>query len=120
MTCGNPIKHKIKNGFGNWFEMLSIERKLTDDQLECIQFGICYYSPRQVEEVPFFSFLVKIYLTNMFAQFLVKNEGDSFSTKRYLTPPHPIRRSTKPISEIIIFGIKMILSFQTIKAKILD
>ena len=56
MTCGNPIKHKIKNVFGNWFDILSIERKLTDDQLECMQFGICNYSPRQVEEVPFFHY----------------------------------------------------------------
>ena len=56
MTCGNPIKHKIKNVFGNWFYILSIERKLTDDQLECMQFGICKYSPRKVEEVPFFHY----------------------------------------------------------------
>ena len=56
MTCRNPIKHKNKNVFGNWFDMLRIERKLTDDQLECMQFGICNYSPRQVEEVPFFHY----------------------------------------------------------------
>ena len=56
MTCGNPIKHKIKNLFGNWFDILPIERKLTDDQLECMQFGICSYSPRQIEEVPFFHY----------------------------------------------------------------
>ena len=56
MICRNPNKHKIKNVFGNWFDMLRIERKLTDDQLECMQFGICNYSPRQVEEVPFFHY----------------------------------------------------------------
>ena len=56
MTCGNPIKHKVKKIFGNWFDMLPIDRKLTDDQLECMQFGICDYSPRQVEEVPFFHY----------------------------------------------------------------
>ena len=56
MNCENPIKHKIKNIFGSWFDTLSIERKLTDDQLECMQFGICDYSPRQVEEVPFFHY----------------------------------------------------------------
>ena len=54
MTCENPIKHKIKNIFSNWFDILSIERKLTDDQLESMQFGICDYSPRQVEEDLFF------------------------------------------------------------------
>ena len=56
MNCGNPIKHKFKNVFGNWFYMLPIKRKLTDDQLECMQFGICDYSLRQVKEVPFFHY----------------------------------------------------------------
>ncbi|EEE39271.1 hypothetical protein [Prochlorococcus marinus] len=56
MTCENSIKQKIKNIFGNWFDILSIRRKLTDDQLECIQFGICDYSPRQLKEVPFFHY----------------------------------------------------------------
>ena len=53
MTYGDRIKHKIKNIFGNFF-LLSIEKQLTDDQLECMQFGVCDYSPRQVEEVTFF------------------------------------------------------------------
>ncbi len=46
MTCGNPTRHKIKNLFGNWLDNLSIESKLTDNQLECLQFGICDYSPK--------------------------------------------------------------------------
>ena len=54
MTDGNLIKNKIQYAFGCLFDTLSIERKLTDDQMECMQFGICHYSPRQVEEVPFF------------------------------------------------------------------
>jgi len=29
--------------------MLLIKRKLTDDQMECMQFGICNDSPRKVE-----------------------------------------------------------------------
>ena len=53
MTCRNPIKAKIQHLFSGWFDMLSIERKLTDDQMECIQFGICNYARRQVEELPF-------------------------------------------------------------------
>ena len=56
MTCKNPIKNKIHHVFGGWFEMLSIERKLTDDQMECLQFGICNYAPRKVEEVTFFHY----------------------------------------------------------------
>ena len=56
MTCGNSIKHKIRNILDNLFTMLIVERKLTDDQMECMQFGICDYAPRQVEEVPFFHY----------------------------------------------------------------
>jgi len=54
MTYGNLIKNKIKHAFGGLFDALSIERKLTDAQMECMQFGICRYAPRKVEEVPFF------------------------------------------------------------------
>ena len=56
MTYKNPIKNKIQYAFGGLLETLSIERKLTDDQMECMQFGICEYAPRQVEEVPFFHY----------------------------------------------------------------
>ena len=56
MTYGNLIKNKIQHAFGGLFDKLSIERKLTDAQMECIQFGIFYYAPRQVEEVPFFHY----------------------------------------------------------------
>ena len=56
MTYGNLIKNKIGDAFGALFNTLSIERKLTDDQMECMQFGICVYSPRKVEEVPFFHY----------------------------------------------------------------
>ena len=54
MTYGNLIKNKIKHVFGGSFDTFSIERKLTDAQMECIQLGICNYAPRHVEEVPFF------------------------------------------------------------------
>ena len=56
MTYENLIKNKIQNAFGSLFDSLSIERKLNDDQMECMQFGICDYAPRQVEEVPFFHY----------------------------------------------------------------
>ena len=56
MTYVNLIKNKIQHAFGGLFEMLSIESKLTDAQMECMQFGICEYAPRQVEEVPFFHY----------------------------------------------------------------
>ena len=38
MTYGNLIKNKIQHVFGNLFDSLSIERKLTDAQMECMQF----------------------------------------------------------------------------------
>ena len=53
MTCGNPIKHKFQNAFNSFIDAISFERKLSDDQMECMQFGICDYSPRQVEQLPF-------------------------------------------------------------------
>ena len=56
MTCENQLENKIQHVFGGLFDTLSIERKLTDDQMECMQFGICDYAPRQVEEVPFFHY----------------------------------------------------------------
>ena len=55
MTYGNLIKNKIQHVFGVLNDSLSIERKLNDAQMECMQLGICDYAPRQVEEVPFFN-----------------------------------------------------------------
>ena len=56
MTYGNLFKNKIKHSFGCLFDALSIERKLTDAQVEYMKFGICDYAPRQVEKVPFFHY----------------------------------------------------------------
>ena len=56
MTYRNLIKNKIQNLFSAFFDTFSIERKLTDAQMECMQFGICDYAPRQVEEVLFFHY----------------------------------------------------------------
>ena len=56
MTCGNPMKHKLQNAFNTFIDAFSSERKLSDDKMECMQFGICDYSPKQVEEVPFFHY----------------------------------------------------------------
>ena len=56
MIYGNQIKNKIQHAFCGLLDTLSIERKLTDAQMECMQFGICDYSPTQVEEVPFFNY----------------------------------------------------------------
>lgn len=63
MTYGNLIKNKIQQAFGYLFDTLSIERKLTDAQMECIQFGICDYAPRKVKEVPFFIINLNLFKT---------------------------------------------------------
>jgi len=41
MTYRNQIKYKIQHAYGGLFDTLSIESKLTDAQMECMQFGIC-------------------------------------------------------------------------------
>ena len=56
MTCGNPIKHKFQNAFNSFIDAISFETKLSDDQMECMQFGICNFSLKKVEEVPFFHY----------------------------------------------------------------
>ena len=56
MTYGNLIKNKIQHVIGSLFDDLSIERKLTDAKMQCMQLGICDYAPRKVEEVPFFHY----------------------------------------------------------------
>ena len=56
MNRGNQINNKIQKVVDNLLGMFSVERTLSDDQMECMQFGICDYAPRQVEDVPFFHF----------------------------------------------------------------
>ena len=56
MTCGNSFKHKIKKFINNFLDIFSVEEKITDEQMECMQFGICDYSPRKIEEIPYFHF----------------------------------------------------------------
>ena len=53
MTCGNPVKHKLQKAIDNWLDMFTVERKLSDEQMECMQFGICDYAPRQVAKETF-------------------------------------------------------------------
>ena len=56
MNCGIPIKHKFQNALSSFINSISFERKLSDEQMECMQFGICEYSIKQVEQVPFFHY----------------------------------------------------------------
>ena len=54
MTYGNLIKNKIQHAFGGLFDTLSIERKLTDVQMECMQFGILIMFQDKLRKFPFF------------------------------------------------------------------
>ena len=54
MTYGNLIKNKIQHAFGGLFDTLSIKRKLTDDQMECIQFCILIMLQYKFKKFPFF------------------------------------------------------------------
>ena len=56
MTCWYPIKHKFQNALNSFINAIAFERKLSDEQMECMQFGICEYSIKQVEQVPFFHY----------------------------------------------------------------
>ena len=56
MTCGNPFKHKIQKVISNFFDIFSVEKQITDEQMECMQFGICDYAPKKIEDIPYFHF----------------------------------------------------------------
>ena len=56
MSCGNPFKHKIQKVVGNFLDVFLINKKTIDEQMECIQFGICDYAPKKNEEIHYFHF----------------------------------------------------------------
>ena len=60
MSCGNLYKNMPQNAvnsFLNFFTVLeSNSSALTDDQMECMQFGICSFVPKTSEEIPYFHY----------------------------------------------------------------
>ena len=60
MSSGNPYKHMLqnaRNSFLNIFTAIeSNSRALTDDQIECMQFGICSFVKKPSEEIPYFHY----------------------------------------------------------------
>ena len=56
MSCENPYKRIINNTFAPFSDAMSSEKKLSDEKLECMLFGICDYRLEKVEEVPFFHY----------------------------------------------------------------
>ena len=62
MSCGNPFQHKIQKIFDSSLDMFKFKSKLTDEQMECMQFGICDYAPKKYEEIPYFHFWIFLVL----------------------------------------------------------
>ena len=60
MSCVNSYKHKIQNAIRSFFNIFadrnSNSRALTDNQMECMQFGICSFEPKDLEEIPYFDY----------------------------------------------------------------
>ena len=54
MTYGNLIKNKIQHVFGSLLNSLSIERKLTDAQMECMQLVFVIMLQDKLRRFPFF------------------------------------------------------------------
>ena len=51
-----PLKHKMQKVVGNFIDIFLVEKKITDSQMECMQFGICNYDQKQVDDIPYFHF----------------------------------------------------------------
>ena len=60
MSYWNRYKHMLQNAvnsFLNIFTALeSNSSALTDDKMECMQFGICSFVPKTSEEIPYFHY----------------------------------------------------------------
>ena len=60
MSHRNPYKYKIQNSIHsivNMFTALnSSTRTITDHQMECMQFGICSFAPKDLAEIPYFHY----------------------------------------------------------------
>ena len=60
MSCVNSCKHKIQNIIHSFLNKFAVRksnfRALIDDQKGCMKFGICSFSPKTLEEIPYFNF----------------------------------------------------------------
>ena len=60
MSCGNSYKQMLQNTVNSFLDIFtaleSNSRALTDDQMECMQFGICSFVPKTSEEIPYFHY----------------------------------------------------------------
>ena len=60
MSCGNPYKHMLQNAVKSFLDIFtaieSNSSALNDDQMECMQFGICSFVSKSLEEIPYFHY----------------------------------------------------------------
>jgi len=56
MSYRNPFKNKIQKIIDNWLDIFQFESKLSEEQMECTQFGICDYALKKSKEIPYFHF----------------------------------------------------------------
>ena len=58
MSCGNPFNHMLQNAVNYFLDIFTdIEsnlRALNDNQIKCMQFGICSFVSKPSEEIPYF------------------------------------------------------------------
>ena len=60
MSCRNPYKHMLQNAVNSFLDIFttikSNPREVNDDQMECIQFGICSFVSKPLEEIPYYHY----------------------------------------------------------------
>ena len=60
MSCVNPYKHMLQNAANSFLDIFTAielnSKSLNDDQMECMQFGICSVVPKPSEEIPYFHY----------------------------------------------------------------
>ena len=60
MSCGKSYKHMPHNAVNSFLDIFTAiklnPRAVNDDQMECMQFGICSFVPKPSEEIPYFHY----------------------------------------------------------------
>ena len=60
MSCKNPSKHMLQISFNSFLDIFTAidlnTKALNDDQMECMQFGICSFVPKPSKEIPYFHY----------------------------------------------------------------
>ncbi len=60
MSCGKSYKHMLQNAVNSFLDIFtaneSNSRALNDEQMECMQFGICSFVSKPAKEIPYFHY----------------------------------------------------------------